>query len=77
MKIKGFKLGATRQFPYGKADEDDEGELRLAMATDYHNSIVRVEFGKPIGWLGLPAQQAREFAAILIEKANELDARKT
>ena len=35
-----------------------------------------VEFGKPVAWLGLPAREARELAALLTSKADELDARK-
>lgn len=76
MKIKGFKLGATGQYPYGKADSDDEGELQMALATDHGNGIVRVVFGKPIGWIGLPASEARTLAALLIEKADELERHK-
>jgi hypothetical protein len=48
----------------------------MALATDHGNGIVRVVFGKPIGWLGLPAREARELATMLIEKADELDKRK-
>lgn len=76
MKIKNFKLGATGQFPYGKADEQDEGELRMALAADRKNGIVRILFGKPIAWLGLPSTEARALAALLIEKADELDQQK-
>jgi hypothetical protein len=71
-----MKPGATGRFPYGKADEDDEGELCMAIAADHTNGIVRIAFGKSIGWLGLPSGPARALAALLIEKANELDARK-
>lgn len=77
MKIKGWKIGATGRFPYGKADADDEGELQMAVATDHGNGIVRVVFGKPVGWLGLPVQEARALAAILNEKADELERRKS
>ncbi len=80
MKIKDFKitkLGATSRFPRGHADADDEGELQMALTADYANAIVRVQFGKPIGWLGLPSGEARQFAALLIEKADELDRRRT
>ncbi len=76
MKIKGFKLGATGAYPYGKADATDEGELHMALAPDFVNGIVRIHFGKPIAWLGLPSGKARELAAMLIEKADELDKRK-
>ena len=77
MKIKDLKLGATGRFPYGHADEDDEGELRMALAMDHRQGIVRIEFGKPIGWLGLPSQEARQLAELLLEKADELDQRKS
>ncbi len=73
MKIKGFKLGATGNFPRGKADEHDEGELRMALAADPANAIVRIEFGKPIAWIGLSATDARELASALVEKAAEVD----
>jgi len=76
VKLKDFKLGATSRFPYGKADATDEGELRMALAADHSNGIVRVQFGKPIAWLGLPSREARALAAVLIEKADELDKRK-
>jgi len=76
MKIKRFNLGATGKFPRGRADEYDEGELRMAIATDYANAIVRIEFGTTVSWLGLPSAEARGLAAMLIEKANDLDKRK-
>lgn len=76
MKLKDFALGATGRFPYGKADTHDEGELRMALAADHVNGIVRVEFGKPVAWLGLPSREARELATVLIAKADEIDARK-
>lgn len=71
------RIGATGRYPFGKADASDEGELAMAVMVDHRNGIVRVEFGKPIGWLGIPSVQARELAAILIEKADELDRRKS
>jgi len=76
VKIKDFKLGATGAFPRGQADATDEGELRMALAADHGQGIVRIIFGKPIGWLGLASGDARALAAALIEKADELDKRK-
>jgi len=73
MKLKDFKLGATGRYPRGAADAHDEGELRMALAADRANGIVRLEFGKPIAWLGLPSTEARQLAALLIEKADEVD----
>lgn len=78
MKIKDFKLlGATGRFPYGKADETDEGELQIALAADHGAGIVRIAFGTPTAWLGLPSGQARGLAAQLIAKADELDRRRS
>jgi hypothetical protein len=77
MKIKDFKLGATGRFPRGPADATDEGELRIALAADHQQAIVRLVFGKPIAWLGLPAAEARQLAQMLVEKADDLDRRKT
>jgi hypothetical protein len=76
MKINDFKIGATGEFPYGTVDATDEGELRMAIAADPRNGVVRIEFGKPVAWLGLPTVHARGLAAMLIEKADELDRRK-
>lgn len=72
-KLKDFKLGATGRFPYGKADNTDEGELQLAIAADRANGIVRVVFGKPVAWIGLPTAEARQFAALLLQKADEIE----
>jgi hypothetical protein len=66
-------VGATGAYPYGKLDADDEGELRIALATDQQNGVIRVVFGKPIGYLGLPSLEARGLANMLIAKADELD----
>ena len=45
-----LKPGATGRFPYGKAGADDEGELRVVLVTDHEHAIVRLAFGKPVGW---------------------------
>ncbi len=76
MKIKDLKLGATGRFQRGQAAADDEGELRMALAADHANALVRIEFGKPIAWLGLPVREARQLAGLLVEKADEVERRK-
>jgi len=65
-------LGATGRFPEGQVGEHDEGELRLAVAADQENNIVRIEFGKSVQWLGLPAENARQFAQIIMKNAERL-----
>lgn len=77
MKIRNLRLGATDRWPRGKADVYDEGELRMAVGIDFQQAIVRLEFGKTVTWLGLPSVEARQLAALLISKADELDKRRT
>lgn len=73
MKIKDFPLGPTGKFPRGQADASDDGELRLALAVDRANGIIRMAFGVSVTWLGFTAADARLIAAALLEKADELD----
>jgi hypothetical protein len=75
---RGFaaKMGATGQHPYGKLRPDDEGELTVAMAVDRAQGVIRMEFGKPVAWLALPAAHARHLAKLLVEKADDLDRKK-
>jgi hypothetical protein len=70
------RFGATGRYPFGKVDRHDEGELQMGLAADHANGIVRLDFGKPVAWLGLPAREARDLARVLIEKADDLDKRK-
>jgi hypothetical protein len=73
--LKSFKpwnkreVGATGQFPQGKLNDDDQGELRLAVGFDKLDGIVRVEFGKPVAWLGLPPPEAIQLARALLRNA--------
>jgi hypothetical protein len=71
-----MKPGKTGQFPRGRIDATDDGELRMAIAADHGNAIVRIDFGTPTAWIGLPAKEARELAVLLRQKADELEARK-
>lgn len=65
--------GATGNHPLGKLNADDEGGLRMAIATDKRNSVVRVDFGKPVAWLGLDRATALDLARRLTWHAEKLD----
>jgi hypothetical protein len=41
----------------------------MAIAYDKLNGIVRVEFGKPVAWLGLPPPEAIQLAKLLLHHA--------
>lgn len=62
-------FGATGKFPYGKLNDDDEGELTLGVAYDKLDGVVRIEFGTPVAWIGLTPPQAIEFAKALLTNA--------
>lgn len=62
-------FGATGKFPRGKLNDSDEGELQLGVTVN--QGTVVLAFRKPVAWLGLPPEKARELAAILIERADE------
>jgi hypothetical protein len=64
-------FGATGRFPQGQLSDDDEGELRMGVAWDRLAGVVRVAFGKPIEWIGLPPPDAIALGELLIKRARE------
>ena len=60
-------LGATGQFPDGKINPDDEGELRMAVGHD--QDLVHLAFGKPVATIWLPRREAIEFAQVVMRHA--------
>lgn len=71
-RAAGFSVpatGALGTFSEGRLDRSDEGDLVMAIAADKKAGIVRVDFGKPVAWLGMPRAQALGLADSLREKA--------
>jgi hypothetical protein len=64
-------LGAIGRFPEDKIAEDDEGELTIAIGEAQGN--VRIEFGKPVTWLGLSPDKARAFAQTILAHADSIE----
>jgi len=65
-------LGATGEFPEGKIDDSDQGELALGIKVDHEKNVVIMNFGTRVVWVGIPKEQALEMGQSLIDKANEL-----
>jgi hypothetical protein len=65
------RFGATGRFPEGKLHRTDEGELQFGIA--HKDGKVIVNFGKPVAWFAMPAEKAREFAAVLLHHAREVE----
>lgn len=66
------KLGKTNNFPEGKIDASDEGELQMGIAADTARGIVMINFGTPVAWIGLLPHSARELATKIIKAALEV-----
>jgi len=68
-ELFGLKIGATGEFPDGKLTPQDEGAIQVAVISE--KGAVRINFGKPITWLGMPAKDAIGFASLVIKHAIE------
>ena len=67
--------GPTGRFPEGKLAEQDEGEIKMIVGNHRDESgrtKVVIDFGKPIRWVGMNAQQALDVAVMLQKHAREI-----
>lgn len=63
---------AQRKWPDGRISGDDDGVTAYAIAADPANRIVRIQFTKPMLWLGLDVKSARQLRDALDDKLSEL-----
>jgi hypothetical protein len=59
------------KYPHGKLNDNDEGEL--GMAISHENGNVVLNFNKPVAWIGMPPEQAMGLAQLLIDHARMLN----
>jgi hypothetical protein len=64
--------GPTGEFPQGRLNSEDEGELAVGLAI-VQNRIV-MHFGKPIVWVGMSADDADNLIAMLTTYSKKLRA---
>lgn len=64
------KFGATGQFPEGKLNLDDEGEIIFGVARDPASGKIIINFNKPVAWIGMSVNQAIDLANCLLQHAN-------
>jgi hypothetical protein len=65
-------LGSTGQFPEGKLNANDEGEIAIAIAADPETGRVIIDFGpEPVAWIGFSPEQAVDLAQTLLKKASD------
>lgn len=65
-------FGATGEFPEGKLNENDQGEIKFGVAADNDSGKILLSFGKPIAWVGMSPGQAIALADSLRDKARFL-----
>lgn len=61
-------LGATGEYPHGKLNVHDQGELKAAIGIT-RKGMVCIDFGKPVAWLAMTPDEADEIARMIVEKA--------
>ena len=61
--LRGHELGSQGSFSEGKLSEEDEGDLKMLMSLK--DGLVRIDFGKPVGWLALEKRYALHMADLL------------
>lgn len=66
-------IGPTGQFPRGRLNDSDQGELAISIGTE--QGVVVMNFGTPTAWVGFPPAQARDIAAMLVKHADHLERR--
>lgn len=64
------------QFPSGKLNENDKGQLALAIGTE-GNAVVIDFGGKHVNWIGFGYDEAKALAKAIAEKAESIKARPT
>lgn len=69
LNTTGF-IGAVGDFPKGQLNKTDEGSIRFAIGEQ--NGKVVIDFGAPVHWLGMTAQEAADFASAVLKRAREV-----
>lgn len=64
---EGF--GPTGEFPEGRMNKEDEGEIQFGVAHDPVLGTVIFNFGKPVAWIAMTNAQATDLAASLLRHA--------
>lgn len=65
-------FGPTGYIKGGNAYPDDAGELIFGVAADHANRLVILQFGAPVAWIGLSADEAKQMVVELLRVLQEV-----
>lgn len=63
---------AERQWPEGRVDGTDDGQVAFKIESDPDTQVVKIDFGKPVVWVGMGPQDAVQMAQLLIKHARAI-----
>ncbi len=64
--------GPVGAYPHGMLSKADEGSLQFAIG-DKDGKVV-IDFGSPVAWIGMTAQDAMDLASALMKRARHVAA---
>lgn len=69
--LERFRPWNKREYPKGRMSADDAGALAMKLSSA--QGVVRIDFGKPVTWLGLGPNDARALAQLLLRHADQVE----
>jgi hypothetical protein len=63
-----MKIGPSGEYPQGKLDETDKGELTMAVTRV--DDVIRIDFGTSVEWIGMSTDEAIGLAMLLMRHAH-------
>lgn len=70
--LEEFLGKAQREWPDKRVSGDDDGVTAFAIAVDPVHKIIRIQFTKPVNWIGLDLETAENLNLLLAEKIRDL-----
>lgn len=61
-------IGPTGTFSQGKLGPTDDGDLQIGVAQDSQGNVI-LNFGTNVSWIGMPPDQAIQFAKLIMRRA--------
>lgn len=62
------KPGPTGDYPHGSLGPSDRGALQIGVAHDRKGNVI-LNFGTPVDWIGMPPENAINFARLILRHA--------